>query len=101
MSPELESKLYTDFPKLFAQKNLPKEQTCMCWGIETPDEWFDVLYRLCTVIQEYIDTKEDIKQIEFTQVKEKFGYLRVYTNYQDKFVQGAIAMADKMIANEP
>ena len=101
MSPDLENKLYTEFPKLFVQKYLPKEKTCMCWGIETPDEWFNVLFRLCTVIQEYIDTKENIKQIEFTQIKEKFGYLRVYTNYDDRFVQGAIAMADKMIADEP
>lgn len=35
-------------------------------------------------------------QIEFTQVKEKFGGLRLYTDYVDNFIDGVISMASQM-----
>lgn len=35
-------------------------------------------------------------QIEFTQVKEKFGGLRLYTNYGGGYVDGVISMASRM-----
>ena len=38
------------------------------------------------------------KQIEYTQIKEKFGTLRVYTNMTDSFCDGVIAMAESMSA---
>jgi len=96
MKTSLQENLFKDFPKLFKQKDLPKERTCMCWGIETPDEWYDIIYKLCLTIQNYIDWNE-AKQIEFTQVKEKFGSLRVYYNNQDRWIDGAIAMANSMV----
>ena len=77
MKKELEQKLFNDFPKLFRQKDLDKMQTCMCWGIECPDEWFDVIYKACKLIQTMIDNNQHLSdkypQIEFTQVKEKWG----------------------------
>lgn len=99
----LQNKLFKAFPKLFAQKDLPKEQTCMCWGIDTPDKWYNIIYKLCECIQDYIDSRSDINpvvQVEFTQIKEKFGALRVYTSYHDNFFSGAIALANKLIQNE-
>ena len=56
MKQNLQNKLYKFFPKIFAQKDKPKEETCMCWGIECPDEWYDALYNLCEFIQNYVDT---------------------------------------------
>lgn len=99
MTAELEQKLYKAFPKLFAQKDLPKEQTCMCWGIETPDEWFDVIYKACDTIQNYIDQTKS-SQIEFTQVKEKFGSLRMYYAGADDFVDGVIEMANSLVTKK-
>lgn len=96
MSPKLENKLYIDFPKLFAQKDLPKEQTCMCWGIETPDEWYEEIYSACEVIQEYIDYYRK-KQIEFTQVKEKFGNLCMYYDGKDSYIDGVIAVIKRIL----
>jgi len=96
MTKELQDKLYNDFPKLFRQKDLPKEESAMCWGIDCPDEWYDIIYKLCRTIQNYIDWNEQ-KQIEFTQVKEKFGFLRVYYNNSNQWIDGAIAMANAML----
>lgn len=102
MKQNLQNKLYKFFPKIFTQKDLPKEQTCMCWGIECPDEWYDAIFHLCEFIQNYMDTHH-VKQIEAVQVKEKFGKLCFYTNYQDPYVQGAIGMAQYFLQpfNQP
>lgn len=38
------------------------------------------------------------EQVTFEQVKEKFGTLRVYTNYSDSYIDGMIRMAESMSA---
>lgn len=40
--------------------------------------------------------KEAVPQIQFTQVKEKFGTLRMYTNSYDDYIDGVIALAEMM-----
>jgi len=98
MRQELEQKLYNDFPKLFRQKDLPITESAMGWGIDTPNEWFDVIYKACNLIQGHCDSIED--QIEFTQIKEKFGLLRMYCSGYDAYVRGVIDMASEMVADE-
>ena len=95
MKQKLQDKIFKDFPKLFAQKDLDKTKTCMCWGIETPNGWYDIIYKLCETIQNHINWN-NLKQIEFTQVKEKFGSLRVYYNDKNQWIDGAIALADTL-----
>jgi len=55
-------------------------ETCMNWGIETGSGWFDLIDRTCAKIME-LDTN---KLVQFTQVKEKFGGLRIYFSIQGK-----------------
>jgi hypothetical protein len=49
----------------------------MCWGIETADGWYQLIDNLCSRLQFDTDTN-GYPQVEFTQVKEKFGGLRAY-----------------------
>ena len=101
MKAELQEKLFKDFPKLFAQKDLDMQQTCMCWGIECSDEWFDIIYSVCETLQSMTDDNKDISdkypQVEFTQVKEKFGSLRMYNNVNSDYVNGVLDLAETMI----
>ena len=101
MKQNLENKLYKDFPKLFAQKDEDMSVTCMCWGIECPDEWFDVIYAACQCIQTMTDNNKDISdkypQIEFIQVKEQFGRLCMYNNTNTDDVNGVLDKADAMV----
>ena len=99
MKQELEQKLYNDFPKLFRQKDLPITESAMGWGIDTPDEWFDVIYKACQLIQDYCNS-DDNKQIEFTQVKEKFGQLRMYYYGANDYIDGVIDMANEIVADD-
>jgi len=98
MNSELQKKLFEEFPKLFLQKDLPMTQTAMCWGISCGDGWFDILRDACLKIESHFDNlksnganvleitventdvegEDIIWYPQFTQVKEKFGSLRVY-----------------------
>jgi hypothetical protein len=155
MKQDLEEQLYNKYPKLFKQRNLPMTQTCMCWGCEHGDGWYNILDRMCSLIQAHINqtrnsvyyvqkynrilrqaingndrnlrfhykklghndeaiegfVKRDLEQkafrqpfreiapqLQFTQIKEKFGTLRVYSIGGDEYCEGIISMATSMSA---
>jgi len=102
MKKELEDKLFNKYPKIFRQRKLPMTETCMNWGIECGDGWYNILDMLCKQIQWHIDVNlnddedgEEI-QVEAIQVKEKFGSLRFYHSGGNKFIYGMVAMAEAM-----
>ena len=114
MRQELQNNLFEKYPKIFRQKDLPMSQTCMCWGIETGDGWYDLLDKLCSFLQFHTDHNK-YPQIEATQVKEKYGSLRFYadiiptegykksleTNWprHHEYLTGAIDFAESMSHN--
>jgi hypothetical protein len=57
MTPELDNKLYTKYPKIFRQRNLPVTQTAMCWGFEHGPGWYTLIDILCHNIQHHIDSQ--------------------------------------------
>jgi hypothetical protein len=95
MSPELTKQLYDKFPDLFKEKDLPPEQTCMCWGFECSDGWYNIIYTLCSLIQSHQKSqKPDYEPVVVQQVKEKFGTLRFYYYGGDDTVFGMVAYAE-------
>jgi hypothetical protein len=100
MKQALQNKLFEAFPKLFAQKDADMKETCMCWGIECPDAWYDVIYAACALLQTMTDNNthsNKYPQVQFTQVKEKFGALCMYNDTNTPYVNGVIDMADAMV----
>jgi len=89
MRKELDELLCKRYPKIFVQRNLPMNQTCMCWGFSCDDGWFHLIDKLCRYIQLHVDRLK-MPQVEATQVKEKFGELRFYTNHGDDAIFNAI-----------
>lgn len=118
MSPELEKHLTEKYPKIFTNMYGDPKKSCMAFGISCGDGWSNIIDLLCHSIQHYIDSMHDNKgyalrwnekhpdnlkeieepldQIVATQVKEKFGGLRFYTNHSDDYVDGLIQMAELM-----
>lgn len=74
MNKDLEKKLSEKFPILY--KNLYKKNTCMMWGIQCDDGWYNIIHDLSSEIDSWCE-KNKLK-IEALQVKEKFGTLRFY-----------------------
>ena len=98
MRQELQKKLFDKYPKIFRQKDLSMRETCMCWGIDTGDGWYDLIDNLCSVIQFWVKYNEE-PQVEASQVKEKFGGLRFYTSGHSDFVNGLITLTEHLSKN--
>lgn len=93
MKKELQEKLFHKYPKIFRQRTLPMTETAMCWGIDTGEGWYFLIDTLCELLQWDID-KNGHPQIEASQVKEKFGTLRFYTNGSNERQEGYINFAE-------
>lgn len=97
MSPELEQKLIEKYPVLFRDVNEPVTKSCMAFGCEFSDGWYKLLDELCEYITRLSNRTDLLKlnkeyhteenrgfiylkrpTISFTQVKEKFGMMRIY-----------------------
>ena len=72
MKQELQMQLFKNYPSIFAGKDLTVQQSCMAWGIECGDGWYDLIHKLCS------DLMELNPSVVALQVKEKFGGLRFY-----------------------
>jgi len=76
MNKEKQQLLYDKYPEIFKDKDLPMSKTCMCWGIDVGDGWFDIVENICNEIMK-LHEKTGIQFIA-DQVKEKYGGLRFY-----------------------
>ena len=102
MKQELDNQLCEKYPKMMINRNKPMTETCMCWGFECGDGWFNILDQLMGNIQRYIDWKnrngEVVPQVTLDQVKEKFGTLRFYYTGGDDYIRGLASMAESISA---
>jgi hypothetical protein len=46
------------------------------------DGWIELIRLVCQYFQNILDNKDSVKYITFSQIKEKFGLLRIYFNIQ-------------------
>lgn len=90
MSPELADKLIEQYPEQF--KNLKY--------LECDDGWYEILSRLCYIVNNHLDYKkrlnEPLESFYWSQIKEKFGGLRAYCYGADEYIRGAIDMAESV-----
>jgi len=57
MKQELDKLLCERYPKMMVNRNKPMQETCMCWGFECGDGWFNILDQLMGNIQHHVDWK--------------------------------------------
>jgi len=95
MKKELDDALCAKYPKIFADRHKSMQETCMCWGFDCGDGWYDLIDNLCSLIQNYVDWSK-CEQVVAEQVKEKFGGLRFYYRGGDDYIDGAVAIADRL-----
>jgi len=98
MKKELDALLCQRYPLIFSERHLSQMETCMCWGIDCGDGWFDLIDTLCERLQFWTD-RNKAPQVVAIQVKEKFGTLRFYSRGAISQEQrGMIYMAEAMSA---
>lgn len=73
MKKELDEYLCKVYPKIMANRNKPMTETCMCWGFECGDGWFQILNQLMGNIQHHIDWRERQRdnEIKFNLMAQK------------------------------
>jgi hypothetical protein len=114
MKAELQQKIFEKYPKIFGDRTKSMTETCMCWGLEVGDGWYNIIDTLCEAltytynisipvdeedgkrlgVKPYTDHTGETSyfftieppQIIATQVKEKYGTLRFYhrSEYNEK-----------------
>ena len=120
MREELDKQLCEKYPKMMVNRNKSMMETCMCWGFDCGDGWYNILNHLMGSIQHHIDWKEKqhnwavewnkehpnelrevpdlVPQVTLDQVKEKFGTLRFYYTGGDDYISGMVSLAESLTA---
>jgi len=70
MKQELDKLLCEKYPKMMVNRNKNMQETCMCWGFECGDGWYNILNQLMGNIQHHIDWKEKQRKwaIEYNEM---------------------------------
>ena len=79
MTPKLDEKLCEKYPKIFIDRNKPMDQTAMCWGMQCGDGWYWLIDKLCGFFMKI--QEQTGAEVVATQVKEKFGGLRIHYEF--------------------
>ena len=90
---------------MFSNKDKSIQESCMAWGIECNNGWYNIIATLCRAIDQHEKNIEerkkynpefvtDYESVKFDQIKEKFGGLRVYFSGGDEYVEGLVSFAD-------
>jgi hypothetical protein len=62
---------------------------------ECGEGWHDIISEVCRIAETRIKNR-DIAEFKFTQIKEKFGGLRMYFDGGDDYIAGAVRMAESV-----
>lgn len=97
MSPELDEKLCMRFPLLYADRHASMKTTCMCWGFECGDGWYELIKNLSLKLERVIESlpADQREHYRASQVKEKFGSLRVYLTASTEEMEDCILEAEE------
>jgi len=72
MRQELDEQLCKNYPKMMVNRNKPMTETCMCWGFDCGDGWFNIINNLMGNIQHHIDWRNRQREvvIRFNKIRE-------------------------------
>jgi len=89
MKAEFEETLKNKYPKILKLLNEPGREPISMFGIEVGDGWFSLIDEMCSQLE-----KLATEDVYFVQIKEKFGGLRAYLNWQTEAMDEAIRQAE-------
>lgn len=102
MNLTFDRRLCKKYPYLFADRHEPMTVTAMCWGFECGDGWYDIIDRAAAklepLIKKWVVEYGNPYFPRATQVKEKFGTLRIYMKYSNEQMDAIVAGAERQSA---
>ena len=109
MSPEKDAYLCEKYPKIFVDRNATPMESCMSWGFEINDGWFQIINHACSLIQSHIDWKNQQreKDIKYNLAVEKAKngdmddlYDALFINHPDDMTGWQQEQIDKALTGE-
>lgn len=103
MRRELDEKLTKSFPNLYRDRFSSILTSCLPWGYECNDGWYNILFEASEKLEKIIiQLKEDNPLEEHlpkaVQVKEKFGTLRIYLSNETEEMSEIVEEAERISA---
>ena len=108
MTEELQLKLVEKYPKILRDFRGDPKTTCMAWGFECDDGWYNLLDECMEKMQYFCDLcSKDGREVQVVadQIKEKYGDLRFYVSVygadkiQDSIIDDIISEAERKSRN--
>jgi hypothetical protein len=94
MKQELDALLCEKYPKMMVNRHKPMQETCMCWGFECGDGWYNILNQLMGNIQHHIDWRNESREraLEYNQMIEdcKHGDFRLFNDYYKSYLPNVV-----------
>lgn len=108
MNSEKDKYLCEKYPKIFADRSKSIYQSCMGWGFEHGDGWFNIIDTLCQNIQHHIDScnENNRKNAEYNLMIEdaKKGnwdaYNEYYKDFENKALKDAIHDTPRRVTDD-
>ncbi len=96
MTEETASDIILRYPDIFGKPPFDPMKTLVCFGFEVSKFWIPILSEGFKEINQIVQDQK-IKDFRITQVKEKFGSLRIYSNFYTDEIDAVIdKMEDKV-----
>ena|ERR1700722_15304582 len=86
-------KIIADFPELYSKHGYSTPERSFPVYFAIGDGWFSLMYELSTAIMEHVRKNPDSLP-SITDIKEKYGTLRFYTNGGDDIIDDLISKAE-------
>lgn len=98
MKEELELKLWAQFPELCRDYKGDPKKTCMSWGFDCGDGWYDLIESTLANIDRL--SKSISLDVKLAQLKSKFGKLTIYIDIESGPGGSQIQQVISQIYNE-
>ena len=95
MSPEIEKEFFERWPDFFIHKDDPMK-SLMRFGFACEDGWLHIIFRLLSELEVLTANSIPGDPLQVKQVKQKFGELRVYTNWSTNEIESVIEAARQL-----
>jgi hypothetical protein len=97
MRKNLDAYLVRKYPLLYKARHKDMTETCMCWGFNVNNGWYQLIKRLSVKLEKMIQAMPAEEQEHYyaQQVKEKYSQLRFYMLSSTDEMEKAIEEAEK------
>lgn len=101
MTEALELELVKKYPSFFRDYKGDMRVTCMAWGMEMGDGWYQIFADLNEDIAHYLTSlkPEYVPDFYWSQAKEKYGTACWYYNGGDNVIYALVSIAEHQTAH--